>query len=1409
MRKSKHQRTVSAVSSYFPDLLLQEMASPKSFGPSRIVSLSGGLLQADASGFTKMSEGLSRIGRKGAEELTQMFNRFFASMLRIVFAHQGDVLKFGGDSLLVFFRGERGGHRAVATALEMQKRMKSFRSVSTSSGIFALALHVGINTGDFFALSLGDPGEKLELAILGKKVNVTIRCNEAAGPGEILLTQSCYRGLKDMVRVSERRGPWYKLAGLSRKPKTRPRPSCARIKSGDPDQLLKALVPYLPQGIYQKIEADPDKSLVESEHRRITVLFLNLIYSEKLLKNIAAWKRETLLMVNDHFKIVQKAVADCGGVIARIDPYSLGDKVLVLFGAPVAQEDDEERAILCALEMKEKLELSEAYLRHLIKSRIGINTGNAFCGEVGSRNRKEYTVMGKDVNLAARLMSKAGAGQIFVSERTFRAAFSKLKASELMVEAKGIAQPLRVFNIEEVVKQHAAVTRRGKDERAQTPLIGREPEIRQISNMVAQVIDGRGQIISIVGEPGIGKSRLTEELLNLCAEKKMNGMLVDCHFYSSNTPLLPWIEILKNYCGIVDYDDSKETERKLTLALKKIDSARWAPLFNDHLGLSIGENEWTSSLDGKTRRQILFDTIVSLTLERNKGPATHLIFEDAHWIDQTSLDLLLYFSRRISNHPILVVLAHRPELRAKELEGLGNYEKILLGELSKEDAFSLASFHLRLARLPHQMGKLIWEKSRGNPLYVQELIRSLDESGFLIWNEGKRRYELSCASSKIEIPDTVQDVIMARIDKLDEIGRKVMKTASVIGRVFSFESLAAILPYALSEIKLRSCLEHLSKLDLLPLKDTKPNLQYAFKHALTQEVAYSLLPFTQKQSLHLKIGGYYEKKFKNSLEERCELLAHHYENSPDLGKAFTYLVKAGNKGKRVYSSQEAIRFFDRAEKIYRQDLLAKKQKRQIKRGSSLMSELLEQRGEVYKLIGEYSQAEKDFLALLNLAKRARSGIRQSKPLNLLGELCWLRSDYPASQTYVEEGYRISLSHKDDLGLAMCYNNFGDICRRQGSFEKASENYQSALRHYKVVEDNEGIARSYNNIGISNWSLGSLTEAAKYFERSLRVRREAKDKVGEAKTSNNLALIYQDRGDLSRALHMLDNALKIFRRIGDKRNSGYCLGNMGTIYKSQARFSAALKAFQESVQIFSDIGDEHALTYSIGNIGDVQLKIGNSVEARERYDQTLTTARRLGDEELESETLSRFGTYHLLLYELEESESYFKKALALAKKIKSSEFIMKALAGLTELKLQMVRYPDALKSSQELLTLAQRENMREYGARGHLLRGMAKAVLRPGHEAESDLKKAQEISTEVGLPEILYKVHLQLAKLLDSSSQIEGKKPLIAVEAQLTQAKKILESIASHIEELADKEVFLNSRLAELRLSGKEVSIARA
>ncbi len=1392
MRRSRKDKILQAVSSYLPHLLLRRMEKGKPPGPTETIQLSGGLLLADASGFTRMSEALSQLGPKGAEELTAVFNRFFSSMLRMVWTHGGDVLKFGGDSLLVLFPGKKGAGLAARTALAMQDQMKRFESISTAGGTFSLALHVGMGAGEFRALSLGSPDRRLDLAVVGEAVNSTVRCNEVAGSGEILMTEECRAWLGNQARVKHDKSGYFRLEGYKSKPGAAAKPAGPRKSRRDAEELLKSLVPYLPPGIYDKIEADPVRTSLDSEHRRITILFLNLLYSDRLLKGVRADKEKACLALNHCYQTVQETVAAHGGVIARIDPYSVGDKLLVLFGAPVAQEDDEERAVLCALGIRDRLNSQNADSSYGVRQRTGINTGNAFCGEVGSIRRKEYTVMGKDVNLAARLMSNAKFGEIVVGAQTFRAVSSNFSASQVKLKAKGITGPVIAYRVKEMIQSPSSGKARKAARNDRWPLIGREDEIRRIEEVIVKATQRRGQLLSIVGEPGIGKSRLTEKVLDLCTQRGMKGMLVDCQYHGSNTPLLPWVQVVRTCAGMTQGDDEHDRKRKLADALGRIDSARWAPLFNDLLGLSLAENEWTKSLDGKTRKERLFEAILTLALGHLGQTPGFLIFEDVHWMDQTSLELLGLLSQRISRQPMLVALVHRPELDLGDFEGLESLSQIRLRELKQKDAMKLASAHLENSALPDQMQKLVWEKSRGNPLYLEELIRSLRDSGQLIWSRDSRGFQLGCRPEQVEIPDTVQDVITTRIDRLEETGRRIIKTASVIGRIFSLETLTSVLASSCSQSKVKYWLKYLDKLDLVPLKKTQPDVEYIFKHALTQEVAYGLLSFAQRKDLHLKVGDHYQRKFKNAPEQVCELLAHHYEHSSVPGKAFVYLIQAGQKAKRTFANQEALRFFDKAQNLYEQDSAQAGRRSLPKKAPSLMLKLREERGQVYRLIGEYDQAEKDFLAMLDLSKPGRGRADQARALNLLAETYWLRGDYSASQSQAQQAHAIALKQADDAGLAMSYNVFGDLYRRQGAFEKASQAYLSSLGYYKKLEDDDGIARAYNNVGICYWSLGSLSEAAAYLQRALESRKLAQDKLGEAKTRNNLALIYQDRGQLLESLQMLSSALEIFQKMGDKRNSGYCLGNMGTIYRSQAQFSQALKAFEDSVKIFSEIGDQHALTYSIGNIGDVQLKMGNLPEAKSRYDATLSAAGELGDEELESETLSRLGEYYLSGGQMTESEEFFRKALALAERIKSQEFTMKALAGLTELALAAERLQQAARESDRLLRMARQENMKEYLAWGYLLRGRARSALGSFGDAESDLKEALKIAEEVGFRETAYQAHRGLAGLCNQLVDTEGQRRLAQAKEHLTRAEKILKEMAESISESGLRKRFVTS-----------------
>jgi class 3 adenylate cyclase len=789
---------LESVSKYLPRLLIQQRFN-RPRGQSVFADFfQGSLLFADISGFTAISEKLAASGKRGAEELTSIMNRAFASLTRIIFRHGGDILKFGGDAALVFFRGEHHPLQGLCCGNALQGYMQKNCLVETSQGTFPLELHLGVHTGNLLSASVGEVKSKLEHIVLGRDVNLTFRAAEQAAKGEIRITPDCYERVSegvevqpassDLLLVKKVLGAW-----------TPPVQADPCLKKGDP----LALKAYLPVGIYDKLQALEEIRGVEAEHRRVTVMFVNFHdfgdFIEKLAGNRpremrAESKEELLHLLNLYFTRTHRIISAHGGVLTRIDTYSRGDKMLILFGAPVSHEDDELRALHCALEMNSELEKINQKKRFRIWQRIGINSGHAFCGDVGGRLRKEYTVMGDDVNLAARLMSKAEPGQILVGENTYLKGLRGFDFSPLPpLKVKGKKEPLEVFSLE---AKRSTIAARRTAPSAEVRLIGRQKEVEILRQATQEVLFGRGEVILVTGEAGVGKSRLTQELKRLAEEKGLGGFETACQSYGGSIPYLPWNSLLRELLEIDPEAGKKEAIAKLKEQLSCFDNPDWYPLLGSPLGTEFPDNDTTARLEGKLRQHKTFQLLAGILENRLGSSGFYIIFEDLHWIDEVSHLLLKFISENLNGSPLLLVLVSRPH------ESLAWWKRkkprlLDLEELSAPEAHHLVKSLLKTDKPPEELTELVVEKSGGNPFFLEEIIHSLLDSEILVRNHETGDYQVKGSISQINLPDNIEGVIQSRIDLLDETSKQVLKVAAILGRSFSFEALKVIFPYSL------------------------------------------------------------------------------------------------------------------------------------------------------------------------------------------------------------------------------------------------------------------------------------------------------------------------------------------------------------------------------------------------------------------------------------------------------------------------------------------------------------------------------------------------------------------------------------------------------------------------------------
>jgi predicted ATPase/class 3 adenylate cyclase len=1238
------------VSTYVPDIVLRRaLTSPNWPPPQRQASFRAALLFADISGFTPMSESLAELGKEGAEELNRVLGDYFSNMIDLVRDHGGQVVKFGGDAIACLFAGgkDEGSDllRACACALAMQGQMTEFRAVETRGGVFRLRMKIGISAGSVRLIDLGDEEMGQEYVLAGRPLDRMAAAEHHAAAGEVIIDggslpqgDATWHGLEIGADVPQ---PGFrKLVALRQAPELLggAGPDLEVLDAEAVERTLARLVPYLPPTVYEQIVAG-QRGFV-GEHRRVVSLFTNFVGLDYDGDPAVGQKLQR------YFEVVQRIVHRYGGRLNRVTTGDKGSVLHIIFGAPVTHEDNEARAVGCALEMERRI-VREGELPFISDQRIGIASGYVFAGNVGSDRRHEYTVLGDVVNLSARLMQGASSGEVLADQTTAR-----------RVETDFVCQPLaplRVKGKRDLVpvcrpvaerEETGVLGERGEGRRS-TPMVGRAAELDRIRRIISRAAQGRGQLLVINGEAGVGKSRLLAEVVALAGDYEMTGVRGDCLSYGVQSPYMPWIELLKAFFRL-DGDEGGHVEERVQRIERRMVAAdpalaSWVPLMGQLLGLPVPDTELTASLDPQLRKQRTFDIVLTLLRDQaQKAPLFLIVFEDVHWIDAISLEMLDYVVRNIGPHPILLVALHRPTIELVEWERYDYHHYIELTDLLAEDALELVKFRLRMAEVPSSLRDWVLRGGeRVNPFFVEELINALIDRGYL--EPRGEGYTLVGDLSRLRLPDSVQALVMSRIDRLDESSKLTVKVASVIGRTFKYRPLQAIYPVEIEPHQLRQNLERLSRLDLTPLDRPAPEWEYIFKHITTQEVAYESLLYAHRRQLHRRMGAYLERTYVDSPEEAYELMAHHYSRSGEVEKSWTYLVRAGHKAKEKYANEAAIAHYNDALEIgaHRPDA----------------HQVHEALGDVYRLVGQYEKALDSYQRALESDQLM---VTQTAAIRRKIASTWeLQGQYGTAMTYLERARETLTEHRATPEMARIYNDMAWVALRQGRYGAALELCQQGDDIVRELSDDLATRRIRARLehiqGSINWRKGDYPQAVVHFERCIEMQRRIGNRQKVSNTLNNLAVVYWSQSDYGQAAEYLRRSLDISREIGDTYGTAMCHNNLGVIAYTLGDYDPAIEAYQRSLQIRQEIGD------SLG-IADVYTNLGEVHHALEEHEQALTYLQRAADlfQELGNAT-ALFDVTKLLAQvelaqdDLEEALEFGRRALDLAREIGNPEF----------------------------------------------------------------------------------------------------------------------------------------------------------
>ena len=659
---------------------------------------------------------------------------------------------------------------------------------------------------------------------------------------------------------------------------------------------------YTPKFLADKILTS--RSSIEGERKLVTVLFADVANFTSIAEKLDP--EEAHQIMDGCFQILMDEIHKYEGTINQFT----GDGVMALFGAPVAHEDHALRACYAALSIQKAMEnYAEKVNKDCgveFKMRIGLNSGPVIVGSIGDDLRMDYTAVGDTTNLASRMESMASPGAILGTGNIYklaRAFFEFEPLGKLQVKGKeGVQDAYELKRTTEVETRIGASAAKGL-----TKFVGRTRESSALKEAYEQVRSGKGQVVAIVGEAGVGKSRLLLELRNTLPKGEFAYLEGRCLHYGGSMPYLPILDILRSYFEIKEGDRAFLIKKKMQEKVLQLDKKLADVLlpFQDLFSLKVEDDAYLK-LEPKEKREKTFEAIRDLLIQVSQNKPLIFAVEDLHWIDQTTEAFLGYLIGWLANTHILLILLYRPEY-THQWGSRSFYTKIGVDQLSTTTSAELVQAILEGGEVVPELRELVLSRAGGNPLFVEELTHSLVENGTI--QRKNHKYVLTRKASEIEVPDTIQGIIAARIDRVEESLKRIMQVASVIGREFAFRILQSIM--GMKE-ELKSHLLNLQGLEFIYEKRLFPELEYIFKHALTQEVAYNSLLQKRRKEIHEKIARAIEQIYAERLEEFYEILAYHYLKAENAAKSYQYLKLSGGKAIDKCANREAFRFYSEA-----------------------------------------------------------------------------------------------------------------------------------------------------------------------------------------------------------------------------------------------------------------------------------------------------------------------------------------------------------------------------------------------------------------------------------------------------------------------------------------------------------------
>jgi class 3 adenylate cyclase/tetratricopeptide (TPR) repeat protein len=943
---------------------------------------------------------------------------------------------------------------------------------------------------------------------------------------------------------------------------------------------------------------------MEGERRNVTVLFCDVKGSTSMAEMLDP--EEWAEIMNGAFEHLIAPVYKYEGTLARL----MGDAILAFFGAPIAHEDDAQRAVLAGLAIAEEIRPYREKLRRErgldFDVRVGINTGLVVVGAVGSDLRMEYTAMGDAVNVASRMEQMADPGTVLISGATHKLVSSLFDFESLgSTEVKGKAEPVETYRV--VGARPDAVPTRGI-EGLSSPLVGRDRELNTLLSKVDDLLAGQGQIVSVMGEAGLGKSRLLAELRKALAAKgiafaddgrwtmddsksEIRNQKSEIQWlegrslsYETSTPYAPFIDLFDQCFGLETEDSDEAKYRKIEEQVERVmpgQTEGTAPFIASLLGIKVTGNdaERVRYLEPPQLRGAIFFAVNNFFAALANRQPTTLLFEDLHWSDSNSLDLLEQLAG-LTDHSTLMIIAlfrpqrQEPSWRFHELASRDyshRYTPIALEPLDEQQARTLVGNLLEIEDLPERVRALILRKAEGNPFFVEEVIRSLLDAKLVV-REGEH-WRATREIENIAVPDTLAGVITARLDRLDDESKRVAQTASVVGREFVYDVLSQVYE---EPATLDGSLTDLQRRELVREKTRLPHRSYLFKHVLTQETAYSSLLLSRRRELHRRVAECLERVEP----ERVNDIARHLLEAREEERALPYLVEAGDQAARAYANKEAIGYYSKAVEIVQTvDNIEVARRAYLGLGNALM------------LTNDMPGTMENYHKMLHYAEDRGDVPMRVAAHNKLSFISMIAGQMDELENHLVDAERLAKEHDDLPGLVEFYTIQCAVCSGSGDFDKGARYLNQAVEAGKKLNQDQTTVFGLTHTMNFQTYMTKFDDAWSTAQQALQFSESIGDKAHVSEVLGyGYFYHYLVEGNLDEAERAAQEAQEIANRIGVAAvqwQASYSLGMLATM---RGEYERALKLYEQSRGFAAMSGYPFYEAMSLGNLDKAYIDI---------------------------------------------------------------------------------------------------------------------------------------------------------------------------------------------------------------------------